>query len=159
MDTRKLITEDELTNNPFFMAEFFKKLSYIADYKKQVDYSGQSRPMYFIVNQKQWGKNECTMYVNVCDGKEHQNLEFKQLLEAPIKAWRFAVTARIIEDVLDDKKPQQIEIIIEKVIKQELTKPTDLVNLYPADEDSYNELIATQALAMSEAYKKVNNIK
>lgn len=153
MDIIKLITAEDLTSNPFFMTEFQKKLSYIPEAKKRLDYSGCSMPIYFVVNQKEWRKNEVSLYVNLCDGREHQRLEMEQPMNAhsALRSWRYALEVKYIEE--------EIEIAVTKINKQEITKPKNIVDNYPADEKEYEQLVENQISVMNEAYNKINNIK
>ena len=99
MDTRKMIPVEQLQYSSIFMGEVYRKMSYLpSEDTKVVDYINKSRTIYFVLNQKQWKPNDCSFFLQMSDGREHNRLEMEQPFNNNIECWRFQLEVYYTKD-------------------------------------------------------------
>ena len=155
MDTRKLIPAEQLQHSQIFMGELYRKMSYLPYLDTVIDdYYNKSKTVYLILNQKRWKNNDCTLYLQMSDGQEHNRLEMEQPFNMTLECWRFSIEAYYKRDT-DGK-----EILIvnpTKIIIQEVSD-VEIEFTHSASESEYLQKIEAERQAIEDANKYIKKI-
>lgn len=148
MDTRKLIPVEQLEYSSIFMGEVYRKMSYLPSSDSTIsDYGNKSKTIYFVLNQKLWKDNDCSFFLQMSDGREHNRLEMQQPLNLNIECWRFQIEVYYQKD---DNNNVELVIKPTKIIIQRVSE-IDIEFTHTANEKEYLE----KEQAINEANKYI----
>jgi hypothetical protein len=152
METRKLIPVEQLQYSPIIMGEIYRKMSYIPLEKSKIGYGNKSETIYFVLNQTQWKENDCTLFLNMSDGREHNRLEMEQTFRMNLECWRFQLEAyyRKNEEGNAELVVKANQIIIQRV------SDMDIEFSHSANESEYIEMIKAEEQTIINANKLIN---
>ena len=148
MDTRKLIPVEQLQYSSIFMGELYRKMSYLPETSERIDsYFNKSKTIYFVLNQKLWKDNDCSFFLQMSDGKEHQRMEMEQPIHMNIECWRFAIEVHYRKN---DKNESEVVVKPTKIFISRVSQ-LDKEFVHTSCEGEYLEKIEQERKAMEDA--------